>query len=61
MRFPLPTTNTTAQLIIPLGTINVVVTTAGAIQTITRSITMMLELLPGKLASRGLRLLKLIK
>ena len=40
MRFPLPTTNTTAQLIIPLGTINVVVTTAGVIQTITRSITM---------------------
>ena len=36
MRFPLITTNTTAQLIIPLGTINVVVT----IQTITRSITM---------------------
>ena len=40
MRFPLPTTNTTPQLIIPLGTINVVVTTAGVIQTITRSIIM---------------------
>ena len=40
MRFPLISTNTTAQLIIPLGTINVVVTTAGAIQTITRMVSM---------------------
>ena len=40
LRFPLITTNTTPQLIIPLGTINVVVTTQGAIQTITRSIIM---------------------
>jgi hypothetical protein len=40
MRVPLPSTNTTAQLIIPLGTINIVVTVAGAIQTISRSITM---------------------
>ena len=40
MRVPIPSTNTTAQLIIPLGTINVVVTVAGAIQTISRSITM---------------------
>jgi len=40
MRFPLITTNTTAQLIIPLGTINVVVSVAGAIQTITRKIVM---------------------
>jgi hypothetical protein len=40
MRFPLITANTTPQLIIPLGTVNVVVSVAGAIQTITRSITM---------------------
>lgn len=40
LRFPLITSNTTAQLVIPLGTINVVVTSYGVTQTITRSIIM---------------------
>ena len=38
LRFPLPSTNTTSQIIIPIGTINIVVTTTGVIQTFSTSI-----------------------
>jgi hypothetical protein len=40
MRIPLPSTNTTTQLIIPIGTVNIVVTSAGSIQTFSPYINM---------------------
>ena len=56
MIFPLLAANTAAKYVIPLGTINVVVTVAAAIQTITRTITATIGTLTWQVSFSGVKI-----
>ena len=56
MIYPLLAANTAAKYVIPLGTINVVVTTAGAIQTITRMISCTIGTLTWQVSFTGVKI-----
>ena len=56
MTYPLLAASTAAKYIIPLGTINVVVTTAGAIQTITRMISCTIGTLTWQVSFTGVKI-----